>query len=65
MCNPTRVSSIRNGYPAYSVGDRRVFYTRDYRDRKADELEQMGYTIERYDGLVNYFFRVIDVPGHR
>jgi hypothetical protein len=47
---------------AYNIGDTRVFYSREYRDRKANELEKMGYRIKRYDGLTNHFFEVLDVP---
>jgi hypothetical protein len=47
---------------AYNIGDTRVFYSREHRDEKANKLEKMGYHIKRYDGLTNYFFKVLDVP---
>ncbi len=48
---------------AYNIGDTRVFYSQKYRDEKADKLEKMGYRIKRYDGLTNYFFKVLDTPS--
>lgn len=46
-----------------NVGDIRVFYLKENRDRKARELEKMGYRIEKYSGLINYFFKVLAVPA--
>ena len=56
------VEAIAGASMTYKIGDKRVFYDRDYRDKKADELEKMGYRIERYDGLSNYFFKILGVP---
>lgn len=47
----------------YKIGDKRVFYNRDYRDKKADDLERMGYCIARYDGISNFFLKVLGVPS--
>lgn len=46
----------------YKIGDIRVYYKKEYRDIWADELEKLGYQIERYDGMVIHMFMVLSVP---
>lgn len=44
------------------IGDVRVFYWEKNRDMEAERLEKLGYRIEKYKGLTNYFLKVLDVP---
>ena len=57
------IEAIAGALMTYKIGDKGVFYNRDYRDKKADDLEKMGYCIARYDGVSNFFFKVIGVPS--
>ena len=59
----TYIDAITGVSMPYKIGDKRVFYNRDYRDKKADNLEKMGYCIARYDGISNFFFEVLGVPS--